>query len=221
MVHIGTFAVMAIAFFFLLYTLLNRKYRKWYVPIKMVNSLIFVLTLLLYAGLSGHKEKLFYLLPAFLLCFVGDLAMGLHNKYVKGKYLIAGMVFFLLGHVGFIAYFYTKAGISVVDFILPVVGILLVWVLDKKEVLLLGKYKYPAMIYTLFVGTMASKSFHNAYLIGSSETMLLAIAGALYLVSDSLIGVMYFKKKHGWTAHGFNIATYYLAMYLIAVSVMC
>ncbi|MBR4993119.1 MAG: hypothetical protein IKY04_02610 [Lachnospiraceae bacterium] len=215
-----SFVAVAIAFVPLIYTLLKREYRKYYVPAKMFNSAVFIVNLSVMSVISGNREAFTYLMPGFFLCFVGDLFMGLHNKYVKKRYLLLGTLLFLLGHVCFISYLYTLSGFTPYDLILPVLGVIGVLVLKRIPSFFLGKFAYAGMIYAIFVCTMAGKSIQVLWVNPGSKGLCLALGGIFFLTSDVLIAPLYFKKKRAWAVHGLNIGTYYLAMFFIAVSVL-
>jgi hypothetical protein len=135
-----SFTVAALAFVPLIYTLLNRKYRRFYVPAKMLNSAVFVVNLCVLSYISGNSRAFAYLMPGFLLCFAGDLFMGLHNRHVKKQYLLLGTLLFLLGHICFISYLYTLSGFTPYDLILPTLGVIGVLVLKKIPSFFLGKF---------------------------------------------------------------------------------
>lgn len=215
-----SFAVTALAFTALLCTLLKRKYRKYYVPVKMINSGWFLINLGIMTEVSGNYEPLKYLLPGFILCFAGDYFLGLHNRYIRHRFLMIGTVLFLLGHVCFIAYLYTLAPLSPYDFILPVIGIAAVLILRKIPSYFLGKFAYAGMVYAVFVCGMAGKAIEAFVLMRDCKSLCLALGGLLFLTSDVLIAPLYFKRKRAWAVHGLNVGTYYLAMFMLAVSVV-
>lgn len=215
-----SFIVCGIGFAGLLYTLLNRKYRKYYVSIKMFNSALFLINLSVMTVISGNRMPFAYLMPGFFLCFVGDLALGLHNKYVNKKYLITGTGLFLLGHICFLTYFYSRVPFMIYDVIMPVIGVIAVIILKHSKSFSLGSFAYPGMVYAIFVAGMAGKSFELLILNPCANTICLALGGLFFLTSDVLIAPLYFKTKRAWAIHGFNIGTYYLAMFCIAISVL-
>lgn len=218
-VIIISFAFTAIAFAMLMLTLLDRKYRKYYVTVKMFNSMVFVANLSVMTVLATDQSPFTYLMPGFILCFVGDLAMGLHNKYVKKKYLMVGTLLFLLGHICFLSYFFSRIPFKIYDLALPVAGIITIFALSKLPVYKFGKFVCPGMIYAAFVCCMAQKSIQIALMEMSPEAICIGIGGLLFLSSDALIAPLYFRKKRAWAIHGFNIGTYYLAMFFLAISV--
>ena len=215
-----SFIVVALFFVPLIYTLLNRKYRRFYVPAKMINSAVFVINLCVLTRISGSSTAFAYLMPGFLLCFAGDLFMGLHNRQVKKQYLLLGTFLFLLGHICFISYLYTLSDFTPYDLILPILGVIGVSVLRRIPSCFLGKFAYAGMGYAIFVCTMAGKSIQVLWTHPGAKGICLALGGIFFLTSDVLIAPLYFKKKRAWAVHGLNIGTYYLAMFFIAVSVL-
>lgn len=217
---IGFFAINLFCFMGLLYTLLNRSYRRFYVPAKMLCSSAFVITAIAMACLSFHTDRLKILLPALIFCFAGDLLLGLHNRRNQNRLLMAGAAMFALGHICFVAYMVNKAGFAASDLIIPFFGVLFAFLLTGNRQFSFGKYKAAACIYAFFVTALASKSVSVFFRTPSLSNALFAAGGVLFLVSDCLIAVLYFKKKRAWAVHGLNLGTYYLGIFLIAASLI-
>lgn len=213
------FGIMAFCFYVLVYTLLHRKHRKFYIPAKMACSTMFLITAILMGCLSGHMEKLWGIMPAFLLCFCGDLALGFHNRMVKQKYMLIGTGFFLLAHIGFYIYLLRYQPIQWIDFIFPVCMVLAAIYLCGRDDFDVGKFKPCACGYAFFVGSLASKGVLVMLEIPCMETLLIAIGGIFFLISDLLIMVLFFKKRRPWWTHGWNVGTYFFAMYCLAISI--
>ena len=85
-VRIISLIIMGLSLVFLLVTLCNRTYRKYYLPIKMVCSLEFMLLSFIMGLLSGQLLQTLKLLPGLLLCLIGDLFTG-NDGICNGSYL--------------------------------------------------------------------------------------------------------------------------------------
>lgn len=82
-VRIISLIIMGLSLIFLLVTLCNRTYRKYYLPVKMVCSLEFLLFSFTMGLLYGQLLQTLKLLPGLLLCLIGDLFMGMRHKSQK------------------------------------------------------------------------------------------------------------------------------------------
>lgn len=209
-------------FFFLacvLYTLCNRKYRKYFVLCKMLCSTMFLVMAFLMGISYGKMDFFFRMLPALLFCYLGDLLLGFHNRTRKKSYFLVGTLAFGMGHVCFLIMLYAQQpfgwceGISVILF--PTV----IALLSKNQSFHFGHYKYMAMLYAILVGTFGLKSLSIAIENPVSANILMAVGGMMFLLSDGVIFLISFWKRRVWAFHGLNLVTYYLAMSFLAVSI--
>ena len=74
----------------------NRFSRRYYVPLKVICSISFLVILFIN---QWYSERLGLLLWALLACFIGDLMMGLYNTYSRKQAMEIGIIAFMLGHV--------------------------------------------------------------------------------------------------------------------------
>ncbi|MCR5154490.1 MAG: lysoplasmalogenase [Lachnospiraceae bacterium] len=216
--HMICFFITGILYFCLLYTLLDRKVRKYYLLFKMFSSTAFMGTAVYMGLVSGNTKNLLIMLPAFVFCYLGDYFLGVHKRVVKQIYLYLGTAAFSLGHIAFITYFCVRNGFEGYELIFPILGCVFVFFISRWDKYDFGRFRGPAFVYGAVLFTMAGKAVMNEILFPSRGNLLLAIGAIFFIISDYLIMVLYFRKKKGWTIHGWNLGTYYVAMYFMAIS---
>ena len=105
----------------LLVAALPRYKQKYYVPVKMLCSVSFVVIAVMFAFISDHMQYFYMMLVPLVLCAVGDLFMGLYQIRSRRKHMLAGMIVFLLAHMGFlICFFRIDARLTWWNIFLPV-----------------------------------------------------------------------------------------------------
>lgn len=204
----------------LLCTLIVKKYRKYYLPQKAITSLCFLGLATFAAVISENWLTYCYMLPGFLLCIFGDILLGMYNKKRNKKVFLTGVFVFLLGHIFFISSTFLLQTIKLTDFIFPFFGVLLVVYMANHTELALGRLRPYTYLYAFFVSLLFSKTIRAMLTMQTLQTICLGIGGTLFLISDFLILFLYFYKKHRWSTHGWNIVTYYYAMFCLAFSIL-
>ncbi len=210
---------MGLLLYAILYTLINRSARKYYVPVKMLASTAYIVIAACLAVKSDNLAHFWILLPAFALCWAGDLFLGLHKKIVKTIILLIGTSCFMGAHLFFLIFLYGRTPFTGWDLIAPAASAVIVWFLGKSEKYDFGRFRYGAVTYAFCIGYLFGKSLVT-YIADPVNSNFFFMVGALFfIISDFLILVLYFRKKRAWTVHGWNLATYYLAMYFISISI--
>ena len=130
---------------------------------------------------------------------------------------VAGLVSFLVAHLGYIAAF--SLGVSLSSGIWSLAP-LLAYVVIMYRVLSprLGKMRTPVLVYELVIVTMAWRA--TARWAATREVgALLALVGAiLFVISDSALAINRFVGKYK-AAQALVLGTYFCAQWLIALSV--
>lgn len=194
----------------------NRFSRRYYVPLKVVCSISFLIIL----GINQFfSEKLGLLIWALLACFVGDLLMGLYNTYLRKQFMAIGIIAFMLGHVGLLNYMCRITDkTNVLVYILPLIPCLLLVAMQKWCHLHMGSLFIPCIIYCYFVSTMTLKALE----CGLNGLPVLGVAGILFFLSDFTILFLYFyhfrNRSSKRIIHYINLATYYVAILLFIYS---
>lgn len=142
---------------------------------------------------------------AIALSWLGDVTLG----SVGEIWFLVGLGFFLLAHVAYLALFFR----SLKTRQLPSWGLIfVVWWLALLAVLWphLGSLLLPVAVYGLVLGLMGA--------VALSCNRWVAIGGALFVVSDSLLGVNRFHPDFEWSlVHVAIMLTYITAQGLIAL----
>jgi uncharacterized membrane protein YhhN len=154
-----------------------------------------------------------------LACFLGDILLGLFNTYKRKRFMIIGIIAFMLGHVAFLNYMCRlKPDTNPWVYIAPIAACVIVIVLIKAFHLHMGVLLIPCVIYSYFVTCMTLKAVE----CGLNGMAILGFAGILFLISDFTIIFLYFyhyrNKKNKRQVHYVNLATYYIAILLFIYS---
>lgn len=216
--HMVFFSISGFFCYALLYTLINRESRKYYVVAKMLSSTVFMVELIWMCKTYNNQEALKLLLPPFCLCFIGDLLLGLHKKIIKKGLLIGGAGAFAIAHGGFVFYLMKEVPFHWWDLLIATFGIIFVLIMAKTKQYDFGSFTPIAAVYGFLLCGMAGKAISNFVIKMNLSNFFFMFGAVMFVTSDLLIMVLYFRKKRAWTVHGWNLATYYLAMYLIAIS---
>lgn len=146
------------------------------------------------------------------------------NGVVKDEYvqplLLAGLLFFLTGHIIYIVVFLSLTG-SFVYWLFAITVILLVVVsslINTKVIQPKPKQAVvPIMIYTLIIGLMLSSAIN--YIIAtnaSTKSIIILIGAILFTLSDLLLGIYNFGNLDNKPAKKNIIAFIYMPAYYIA-----
>ena len=155
--------------------------------------------------------------------FLGDELLALRFVFPEKFNLCfaSGAMSFFVGHVFYVIALYgiaPKAWIAALP--LLVIAVLLELQNTKKHNLQLGKLFAPLSVYCTFVCFMGCTAVGSAIFNFSLGTLLFAIGGVSFVISDSILSVQCFS---GNPTNGKNRAlhiTYWLAQLLISLSPM-
>ena len=171
--------------------------------------------ILLVAVLAPAPEDGLYkwaIVLGLALSMLGDILLLLP----KDKFVF-GLIAFLIAHICFIVAFASGGFFKTLYVFLPFVvyGVVMLGILKPY----LGKVFVPAIFYTLALMVMGWQAA-NRWLDTGSTSSLLAFAGALlFILSDSILIINRFRSTYRH-ARLIYMSLYYLALWLIAVSVV-
>ncbi len=200
---------------------------------KMITSIFFVLTAFfgtLKQVDAGNSAAVKYGLAVIIGLFFGLLGdVFLDQKWVypndMKKYLNCGFIVFGIGHIFYCTAMSVTAGLKFKWIALGIgVGAVVTIVnalLEKPTHQNFGEFRGILTVYSLLVG--CTPGFALAAFIATRETayIILLIAGVFFLISDVILSPMYFgKDKNTPTNFVINHVTYYIAQYLIALSII-
>ena len=181
-----------------------------YVSKPATTSLLFLIALC-----ATNPVSRFYQLvigTGLLFSLAGDIFLMLPSDR-----FIAGLVSFLLAHLCYIAAFGAQVtwpflsgwGLPVVVFAVGVYRLLAPH---------LGAMRLPVLIYMTVISLMAWVAITLFVQQGAPWSLAAASGAVLFVISDSALALNRFRK-HFWSAQLVVLGTYYLAQWLIALSV--
>lgn len=202
---------------------------------KTALSVLFVATAAAQVQHAGSPIYAWTVLTALILCLVGDVCLALpltpagrgadsaRRSGAKGsprrRWFLAGLVAFLLGHVGYVVAFFAIGRLNALTgwgsaLTVVVSGTVFRWLAPK-----LGTMFVPVLVYVLVITTMVMGAWTVA---GTSELSLLGrglvIWGAvLFFVSDLFVARQRFAAPGRLNAL-VGLPLYYAGQFLIAFS---
>jgi len=179
---------------------------------KPLASTGFVLTALAAGALDSSPGRI--MMVAFCLCWLGDIL--LIPKDAKGAFL-AGLVSFLLGHVGFIVAFVVRgvalnwAAVTAILLILPAVGVLR-WLWPHVST----GMKKPVLAYIITISVMV---FMAAGTHGTLSNWRIPLGATCFFLSDLSVARNRFIAPD-WRTRAWGLPLYYGAQLLLAWSLV-
>lgn len=196
---------------------------------KSVSSLCYLLTAV-FALIDNVNARTYgsLIIMGGALGLVGDILLDLKGIYKKDErvYLKGGFIFFLVGHIFYIAaivyslklkWWIVLLGAAVS----AVIGVLTVLSANLMKVHY-GAYRRIVAVYVAFLA-MTTVMSATAMIVSSFEKgyVLMAVGSLLFLLSDAVLSNTFFGRGKDKKHHLFiNHFLYYAGQYLIAASIM-
>lgn len=190
--------------------------------LKTVAGLCFLMIGVLFAaGMSSDKRFAWLIAAGLAFGVLGDLLLAI--RFIRprqhDRYFVTGALSFAVGH-----WLYIYAMITKYDVFLPVlltmgiIGLAAAATYVKSKKADAGRLMVFGSVYMALVVAMGAVSISAATVSPGTATLLFAVGGVMFPVSDSILSAYSFgPDKH----FGLNIAvhaTYYLAQLCIAWS---
>lgn len=194
---------------------------------KMGTSLtLLAMAIINVVNLNSSSFSFLFLLPfAMFFGCIGDFTLGLKNledlkDKTKDILLIVGFLSFFVGHIIYFISFVNVLGLGklYISAILSLNMIIMLYVLSKIKIMNFEKFLIPCMVYGYFLAFIVISLLVNAILNGG-VTLTIFIFALLFIVSDLILMVLYFKpgkpfnRLVGIILTFFNLATYFAAQY--------
>jgi uncharacterized membrane protein YhhN len=162
-------------------------------------------------GVSPNALYKTLIIIGLVFCLGGDIFLML-----PAKYFIMGLVSFLIGHIFYSVAFATDGGFQLSWWLLPIAvyGIVIFSFLNPH----LGKMRGPVIAYILVILTMAWQALTRWSGLQTTGALLAAAGAVSFVVSDSVLAIDRFREKFR-SARVIVLATYWLAQWLIALSI--
>lgn len=174
---------------------------------------------------SNPVDTHYFCLVCFALMFgfFGDVLLGIKEvaPTFKSKLIPLGTLYFLVGHILFLAAFTTRSGFRPLVLAFGFIGVIAAIIVIKVfRMKIDSKLK---IILCIYFGVLFYKAANAGVLAFETKeiSFILAFAGALiFIASDTCLGMVYFtpiKRKNIWVT--FELVTYYIAQLLLSTSV--
>lgn len=206
-INISSFAVLTFAIFAIIFRYTDN-IRAYSIFKPLTTILILIISILIYLQTKSIYSADTSL--SLLFCLIGDIL--LLNK----KYFLFGLSFFLFAHIGFITAFASINGFlgNMVPLVILVIFAGPYFCYLRKD---LKKYTIPAAVYICVIIIMTWQAInllvvHKTLVFGG-----IAFAAFLFLISDSILAFIKFKKSFG-LAEILILTTYWTAIYIFAIA---
>lgn len=170
-----------------------------------------MLAIILLAFLNSSSPLNFYekaILIGLIFSMVGDVFLIRQDQF-----FVQGLIAFLFGHICYIVAFWTNPN-------LPSSLIYLAYIVFFLSFFwkYLGSLKIPVIIYAVALALMSWMALSRTIENHNHHTFHAFLGSIVFIVSDSLLAFNKFKSPIP-LAHLWILATYFLAQWLIALSV--
>ena len=195
-----------------------------YLAAKMAASGTFVVLGIVFALAAGHGFFLAWMLPALLLCFLGDFFIGLFRKSRNSRHFMLGLIFFLAAHLAFSFFLLAMhPGIDVFNIGIPLAVGVIFLLLERFCGLNMRKLRWPAFFYAFFLSFFMVNALKFAFDARNTGALWIGAGSALFFASDVSIIFLYFhtfrRTENKTAVHIFNLTTYYLGILGILIGV--
>ena len=199
----------------LLSTLIPKLYDH-YIIFKTLTSICFMIITFINIYISNAPHRYLILFP-ILFCMIGDIFLAIYNRYNKCFKL--GLISFLIAHCYFVYNMCQILPFKLINIIFPIIMVILVYILNNKQIINLKEKSTYCLIYAFFVSLLLSKAFDIYLNHFNIQAYLLLIGSILFFISDFILLFMYFKKRTK-ILHLLNLLTYYLAIYFFTIIIV-
>jgi hypothetical protein len=174
--------------------------------IKIITAILFVSI-----GIFNDQPMIIVTIALF---FIGDVLLAFANGGQVKRWLIWGMLFFWLGHIGLIFCMLSHQGFNYLSLILGFALVILIIIINKIFSALDFRGMYPViLLYGYTLGILGSLAILNYSIIP-----LLALGIIIFILSDISLIFWYFYPACPRIVKLINVITYFGAVLLIALS---
>ena len=180
---------------------------RYFIYTKTLCSIAFVAIACLTKGLGFLFGLAFFALGDFLLVF-------------KREKMKLGIIAFIIGNLVMIGIFSLYLKLTPYQFILPVVAMIILTILDEKEIVVLEQDRPYAFVYSFVLALAFSSTLVMAVTYNHPFFNVLALGYGLYFISDIFeLAYVYVPASPKWIG-AIVLTLYYIGMLFIALSVM-
>lgn len=193
---------------------------KFHLAFKFSTSLGFLFSSFMFSRMSLNQSFFFSMLPALILCMIGDISLALYDTVGKKPMFLCGLCSFLLGHIAFAFSLDSISRLSPIQLILPFLGLITTAFLIRLKNMNCDGFRAYILLYSFFVTLLLSKGFSVLLKISDSGGILIFLGSLFFFISDLIILFLYFYSKKYCFTRFLNLFTYYLAQYFLALSML-
>lgn len=169
------------------------------------------------------KSLISFVLLGLVAGLMGDLYLALRPLRPKAeneKIIMGGILCFSTGHLFYILAIISLSGFHLISIPISLFMTVVVIMGSKIMKFQMGIAKYPTYFYSLLIFLMIGQTIGHgmATSFGSFE-VLMVIGAILFGVSDLILAPIYYQGKDTKLLITLNLATYYAAQILIALSI--
>ena len=179
--------------------------------LQLIFKPLVILVIILMAFLNSSSPIEFYqkaILIGLIFSLIGDVFL-----IEQDRLFVQGLTSFLIGHLCFTLAFWSAPN-------LPGAFFYIVYIVSFLSILWnkLGNLKIPVSVYASVLAMMSWMALSRTINHHNHQTLFAFLGSIFFVASDSLLAFNKFKKPFPF-AHLFILATYFLAQWLIALSV--
>ena len=200
-----------LSFSIFLYTTINKQLNKYRPITKGITSFCYVLIYLLF----NHHFNIMMLM-ALIGCFLGDIFLAF--KKINKIYFILGMLSFLLAHFFLLKVMIEYSPLNWLNFTMAIIALILLKIATLKLDIHFGFNRYIIWLYTFVIVLMGTKAINLAIFHSSLSTIILGIGGTIFIISDIILMLLYFKYKNNMKLQLANSYLYYFTLFLLAIA---
>ena len=159
------------------------------------------------SSVQNNSSIMYFVLAGLGFSLIGDVFLMLPDLFLYG------LSAFLLAHISFMLGF-LKVNHSVhISLLLPfIVGVCFLYSYLYPG---LHKYKYPALVYIIFITMMSWRAWECYLGNHTTGSLMIGTASLLFIFSDAALAINKFKKPFK-SSQIIILSTYYLSIWLIA-----
>lgn len=182
--------------------------------LRIITKPIPIICFGLWAWFSDNDQYSKTIATSLFVCSIADIFLEFKTN---NRMFLIGMLFFGLGHAGYIFAFLRKTKKINIDFLLPFLiwGGSIMYVLHSK----LGPMLIPVSVYSILLVSMMWRALSLLKIYSwRSEFILIPIGAIIFAISDTLIALDKFNQPINNVRYSIS-TTYYVAQFLLAYSV--
>lgn len=169
----------------------------------------------------GRTSYTVLMLIGLILGLVGDVSLAYQEVFPRKKerYFLLGLGAFLMGHLFYIAAFAFLPQSGALWLLVAVLLFLALLCAQRFFRVDLGTMRLPVYAYAAVISIMAGLASGTAVGGQNLQGWLVCIAAWLFVFSDAVLALLYFGRPRGRWLTAANLASYYLAQLLLALSI--